>query len=105
VFLPGTVVYCKQVVYASNRTRTGSLLRQRRLNRREVTVVLEIDKSPSISLASSGREILVRGHEPKHLLLQLRIHLVRDGHDVGKQSAEFHLFHVSVQHRKNADLQ
>jgi hypothetical protein len=30
----------------------------------------------------------LRGHESQHLLLQLRIHLVRDGRSVGKQQAK-----------------
>jgi hypothetical protein len=44
------------------------------------------------------------GHKPEHLLLQLRIHLVRDGHNVWKQRAEFQLLHILVQHCKNANL-
>jgi hypothetical protein len=36
VFLPDTVVYCKQAVYASNRTRTESFARQRRLSGKEI---------------------------------------------------------------------
>jgi hypothetical protein len=31
----------------------------------------------------------IRSLEALHLLLQLRVHLVRDGHDVGKQLSEF----------------
>jgi hypothetical protein len=43
--------------------------------------------------------------EVLHLLLQLRIHLVRDCYNVGKQRGEFQVLHVLVQCRKNADLQ
>ena len=43
----------------------------------------------------------IRCHEPQHLLLQLRIHLVRNGHNIGKQRAEFQLRHVLVQSRKD----
>jgi hypothetical protein len=43
--------------------------------------------------------------EVLHLLPQLRIHLVRDGHNVRKQRTEFQILHVVVQRRKNADLQ
>ena len=72
-------------------------------------------KSKSTSLFSvlsytSKRNFLdrLRGigcHELQHLLLQLRIHLVRVGHNMRKQRAEFQMLHVFVQHRKNADLQ
>jgi hypothetical protein len=47
----------------------------------------------------------IRSNEPKHLLLQLRIHLVRNRHNVGEQRVEIQITHVLVQHRKNADLQ
>src|ERR1700688_4752048 len=43
--------------------------------------------------------------EVLHLLPQLRIYLVRDGHNVRKQCTEFQILHVVVQRRKNADLQ
>jgi hypothetical protein len=39
----------------------------------------------------------IRCHEAQHLLLQLRIHLIRDGHNVGKQLAEFQIVRVFVQ--------
>jgi len=43
--------------------------------------------------------------EVLHLLPQLRINLVRDGHNVRKQCTELQILHVVVQRRKNADLQ
>jgi hypothetical protein len=58
-------------------------------------------KSELLALGHLG----IRGHEAQHLLLQLRIHLVRDRYNRGKQRAEFQILHVLVQHGKNADLQ
>jgi hypothetical protein len=47
----------------------------------------------------------IRSHEPQHLLLQLRIHLVRDRYSISKQHTEIQTRLVFVQHRKNADLE
>jgi hypothetical protein len=47
----------------------------------------------------------IGGHEAQHLLLQLRIHLVRNCHYVGKQRAKFQIVRVFVQCGKNGDLQ
>ena len=38
----------------------------------------------------------IRNLEVLHLLLQLRIYLVRDGHNVGKDRTEFQILHVLV---------
>jgi len=43
-------------------------------------------------------------HKPQHLLLQLRIHFVRDDRNVGKEQAQFQMLYVFVQRRKNAYL-
>ena len=56
--LPGTVVYCRQVAYASNHTQTGSLLRLKRSNRSEALGVLKVDKSPS----EQQSEIMISGY-------------------------------------------
>ena len=47
----------------------------------------------------------VRCHEPQHLHLQLRIHLVRDGHNIGKEQAEFQTVRVFLERGKYGDLQ
>ena len=44
-------------------------------------------------------------HEAEHLSFQLRIYLVCDDDDIGKQLAEFHAVRILVQRHKNADLQ
>jgi len=41
------------------------------------------------SLVPTVENCSIRGQEAEHLLLQLLIHVVRDGHNVGKQRAEF----------------
>jgi hypothetical protein len=53
-----------------------------------------IQKRALLALDRLGR---IRRHKAQHLLLQLRIHLVRDGHNIGKQHAEFQILHVFVQ--------
>jgi hypothetical protein len=57
------------------------------------------------ALVALGRLRGLRRHEAQHLLFQLRIHLVRDRHYIGKQRTEFQILHVSVQRCKNGDLQ
>jgi hypothetical protein len=42
----------------------------------------------------------IRGHEAPHLLFPLRLYLVRDGYNVGKQYSELQILHVLVQRGK-----
>jgi len=62
---------------------------------------INLPRKTSLALGLFGN---IRSLEVLHLLPQLRIHFVRDGHNARKQRIEFQILHVLVQRRKNADL-
>lgn len=51
------------------------------------------------------RGLLHTFHEAVHRLSQLRVHLVRDRHDVGQQNAEIQIMHVVLQRAKECYLE
>ena len=51
------------------------------------------------------RWLFLNVHVTIHRLCQLRIHLIRDGHDIGQQQAEIQRTYIALQHLEQGHLQ